>query len=787
MSTTSPWDSLKQRVAGKWQLPLLALSALLLVGSFLRLRPSPAQLPLDEAVEYLDALIAGGWYDRAETLCTALLARSDDREASCAAVHLRLARALVGRAKMQGGRSAKIGAQIVQHYTYAADHAQPLAPEDFRRLGEAYAWQSQFARALDQFARALREGVEKPLTLRRHALSVMWDHPEVRPDVPPEELLQRLAHLRGDAASERLDIAFWAMEKELELLDALDRLDEAWTLLESQRNVFAGTDFADGFAYREAWLRYRRGEFAEAERRLRAVRNQVEKQDLVYAMSGWLLGRVVMENVEPPRPREALSFFESVVRFYAATPYGVASRIGSAEALVMLGRHDEAIETFRVAIEELGALADPSPVDRGAVRALLGTTAEAQRQVGRLEPAVEYAQLAVSLIDPGNVEQSTAFLSQLGQLEMQYAGELERASGPDAARARSLFSEAASTYLQLTRLNALNDRIAPEANWQAAQLFARAGQTERAIELLTAFVAERPHDSLVPRALLRLGDLYRKLGNVSTAAAAYRTCYRQFPRTMEGARALVPLARCYLAMGPEQEALAEETLRIVLEGSEVFTPQAPDFADAEFLLGEVLIRREAYERAIATLEEALMRYPNHPRAGEGRFLLADAYRKSALRLEARMRDVPSSDDLEAMREAATTRFHSARTLYRAFIEEQESKNAGEIGALEALHLQQAHFYEADCYYETQEYRQALKLYERAAGRYRETPHALAAYVQIINCYVFLSEPQEARAALARALVMVDAVPDEAFRRSVSPETRKGWKRYFRWLQQAELF
>jgi hypothetical protein len=81
----------------------------------------------------------------------------------------------------------------------------------------------------------------------------------------------------------------------------------------------------------------------------------------------------------------------------------------------------------------------------------------------------------------------------------------------------------------------------------------------------------------------------------------------------------------------------------------------------------------------------------------------------------------------------------------------------------------------------------LKLYEEAGGMYNDVPSALAAYVQIINCRIFLGQPEEARAALARALVLVDAIPEESFNDSVSPETRVDWKRYFQWLSKSEMF
>jgi hypothetical protein len=81
----------------------------------------------------------------------------------------------------------------------------------------------------------------------------------------------------------------------------------------------------------------------------------------------------------------------------------------------------------------------------------------------------------------------------------------------------------------------------------------------------------------------------------------------------------------------------------------------------------------------------------------------------------------------------------------------------------------------------------LALYEEAAGQFKELPSGLAAYVQIINCHVFLGRPEEARAALARALVMVEAASQSAFEQSFSPQTRGDWKEYFLWLGESGLF
>ena len=96
-------------------------------------------------------------------------------------------------------------------------------------------------------------------------------------------------------------------------------------------------------------------------------------------------------------------------------------------------------------------------------------------------------------------------------------------------------------------------------------------------------------------------------------------------------------------------------------------------------------------------------------------------------------------------------------------------------------------YEADCYFETQAYRDALTLYEEAVAALKDSPRGLSAYVQIINCHVFLGQPAEARAALARAMIAIDGLPVEVFAKGVSPESREDWRGYFSWLGESELF
>lgn len=791
----SDWKDLKKRASNRWQLPLLGVSVVLLGHAALRLRPAAVELPFDQAIAYLTRQVQAGVYEDAITLGNVLLTREKYDDGQRALVHHQLGRAWYDRARMQKITTSDMGVRIQDHFGEAIKRGQPLDAGDHVALGWALEWRHRYPQALDYFAQAIDVGVPEPFELRHHMLWLRL----TKLKEPLATMGSALDTFLADVGERRLDLRLWAIERKLELFDDEGAIEAASTLLTRNEHFFNNTALNNRFAYRKAWLLYREGHYDEAEAQLRTIRNRVSESDEVHAMSGWLLGRVVLGVDGPQRPLEALSFFMDVVERHGSSPYAVASRIGAGEALGSLERHAESVASFRIAIEDLNKVSDERLVNRKALQTTLAVSGEIHRRSGRLPEAIEYTRLAVDLIDPSDVEQSSEFLQQLGQVQIELAEQVEAQallqprSGEEwsieaiTKEGRRLFSEAGATFLILAQLNTFHTTHGATASWRAAEVFAQAGERERAVRLYKAFAKERPDHSFVPRAQLRIGQISELSGDLVGAVEAYRECYRRFPRTLDGARALVPLARCYLALGPGFEELAHKTLLIVLEESEVFTPDAPEFADAMFLYGDGLDRTSDYNRAIASLEEALERYPDDPRATRARYLLADAYRKSGLSLKGSVAVARSPGEIEQTRAESTARFQEARRLYRELIEEYEQRAPADLHRLERMYRRHAYLYEADCYFEVGEYHRALKLYEEAAGLFKDTPSALAAYIQIINCQVFLGQPQEARAALARAQVLVDAIPEEALTSTVSPETREDWKHYLAWLDASELF
>ena len=792
------WTSLRKRTSGKWQIPLLLVSSVLLGGALLRYRQAAQELTPTEALELLTSLQGQQAHEQVLDVAQETLQKEGLPDGVNATLHLHLARASSALAIERKVMSEKVGDGIVEAYGVASAAHLPFTAEDFANLGRAHEWRRRFDDAVKYFEKAISLGAADRTEMQRHVLLLRKEELAASP-AEYSAALDRF--LMGLDPSE-LDIRLWAVEQKLETLAREDQWEEANGLLMRELPTFAESKLVEGFEYLQALVLYKTGQFDDAERLLRAIRNRVQTTDEVHARTGWLLGRTILNDGGPQRPEEAISFFNDVIEYHAKSAYAVASRIGLAEAYAYLDRHDDAVSSYRIALEDLEKARKADLADATVVRASLSIMAETMRLKGDLKSALDYAELMAGLIDRRNTEQATAQLRQLldlqkargeelaaqeSTMESPVRSEVEAIAVAPSEGSRKLFAAASETAHSLARMTTLAQTQSANHAWDAAELAARAGRWNRAIELYQGFALEHPRHPMVPRSLLRQGQLNQGRGDLTAAANAFQEVFRRYPRTLEGSRALIPLAECYLSMGPGHEELVEKSLRLILDDSEVFTPQAPEFADALFLLGEVQNRRGVFEEAVSTLEEVVQRYPDDPRLPRALFLLADSYRQSALAIQTDLTEVKIEGDREDMRKQMEARLRRARELYQSLITTFEARGADRLNALERVYLRLASLYVADCHFEMQDYATALKLYESAAAAYGDTVSALAAYVQIINCHTFLGEKAEARAALARALILTDVMPDAALARNVSPEGRDDWKRYFEWLGKSELF
>jgi TolA-binding protein len=459
-----------------------------------------------------------------------------------------------------------------------------------------------------------------------------------------------------------------------------------------------------------------------------------------------------------------------------------------------LRRYDQSLEAYGAALADIGTTIGHRLVNPEVIRASLTVVSDRLRREGDLLTALEYMRLAVRLISPDDLALYSQYLERLGDLlaatghqRLEESKQLAAGDDIDAMRQRLvaeaelLFNEAGETYFEMSSVNTLNEERAATAMWTAAGLFDQAGNDDRAIVVLETYLQQRPESTLVPRVLLRLGRTLQKVGRYSDAVEAYQRNYSEYPRSIHANESLIPLAESLMALGGDFERQAEKALLEVVSDSDIYTPDAPEYRDAMFLLGRFYSRRADFERSIGVLGEFVQRYPVDPRIESAMFLVADAYRQSAQSIKNELLDPQFAGQAKRLVAEREQRLNQAAARFRTVIERFEARDTATLSPLEQVYLQDAVFGEAASLFDLGRYKEALGLYERAAWSYKDQPAALGAYVQIINCHVILGREAEALAALRRAQYLTEAIADESFQPATDLETRADWKRYFDWV------
>ncbi len=809
------WTQLRERWTGKWQIPLLLVALVAFLSAVLTYRSPASKIPFEQVRDQLPKLIDRGLYTAAIESASVLLQLPDRTPRELAPVHVAIGRARVLRAEENDVALPAIGRRVIDSYDRVVEAGFELSAEDYLYLGKANEWAGHFEPAVRNYERYLGLSPDLHLELRRRVVDLAIARLDVDLVVLESEIDAVLSE-----ASDRPDLLAWAAEHKVSILCDGGRCSESLELLDAVERRLDKNARSEEFAYLRAYADYRLGRHDQAERRLRLLRDGLTLRGELYAKSGWLLGRVVLRDGGPQRPLEAMAIFEDVMATNAAPLYAAAAELGLAEAHVMLQRYDEALGHYNDALQSLDRLPSGRVLDRRAVELSLTLASERMKQEGRLWRALQFAEQAASVGGKDNLTRRLYLLERVAELQTALAYRMRDAAdalrdekpsdfesvgeqlGPEfsksisdpqatagrlLARACRLLLQSGGMYDRMASMTAMDDERSSTYAWEAAMRTHESGDHHATIDAMRRFIEQRRDSSMVPRALRLLGQAQQALGRYAEAIETYQENHRRFPRTPDAGMSLIPMAQCYVAQGRKYAPQAEKTLRFILDNSDVFTPAAPEYADALFLLGELLNRSGQYQRAIPVLEEAMSRYPNDPRGARARFLLGDCYLQSGLALEENIEQAQFAGERERLATERRRRLSRAAELFGDMVVRYEARDSEGLNALDRVYLRHARLYQADCLFELGHYQRSLELYEQAAWIYRDTSTALAAYVQIINCHAFTGSADEASAALRRALYLVRTLPDQAFVNGVAIETRQEWRRYFEWVGDSGLF
>lgn len=796
MSVRDSFHLLKQSLASRWQVPLLACAVALLILSVLRIRPQHVPPTFEQMLDQVIALQRGEFYLEASEQAGKLLEEPNLTHTQKGAVYQALAETIYLVECTRKKHDLDNAQRIALNYHLSIDNGIPATAKTWEHIAQAHQWLGNSAEAIEAYRKAIDLGSPDRSRLRRAIIEQLRLGFRGAEKAVREELAQMLY----ESQLQSQDLT-WAAEQQINSLVEANELDVARDVLNGLTPRLEKAGQHPHAQYLNARLDYLTHQYDQAERILLALRNELVSSDPLAAKAGWLLGRL---HYQDGRPQEALACFREVLQSQPPEEYAMACRLGIAESLAAL----EHIEEAATAYEEVSGQAAGAPhndvFDRDSIRVSLTSLYATLKARGQVEESLRFLRLAVGMIPLDNHDMAVNYCRKLAEL---YAaiGEQYRSrvtptpatTAPTTSRdvstetalrhAHDAFQNAAEEYLRLSRLLVLDDQAATDAAWEAANYFDRANEPDRLVAVLETFLQEHPGNPRLPEALRRLGLALQSQGRYKEAIARYIENQDRYARTPPAMRSLIPMAQCYMALDPKAYPDAERVLLTIVDQPAekgYFAPQALEYREAVFLLGDLYDRWGKPAKAIGRLEEFLERYSQDPRVTKIQFTLANAHRKRALGAIAR---TPTSAPAGSDDTIAIDSLTRAEELFGEVIRSLEQLPRSRRSHVEETCLRHSYLYRADCVFDRHEYARALAMYEEIARSYRTEAMALAAYVQMLNCYQRMGKPDQGRQTLDRIRVLVKGIPAEQYKELPAAEDATWWKGFFDWVETSNVF
>ncbi len=794
---------IRASLAGRWQVPVLALGIAVFFAGISSLAAHRSTLSFEDELERIRILRSADALTRASAYTLSLLQAPERTIAESAVLHTQLA-GIIHQAEAGLTRhNPRNVSAIISNYEKSLEMGAELDAAEYTAWGDAYRWSERPADAVRAYRQALARGSSgKDRLLRLITELTLGSSRQPTPEVLPhlEAVLADSTALPGNY--------LWAMELKVDWLTRQGDLAGAMAIVSQARDRLSGTEERLAVAYSEAMCLRESGLIYAAQDRLHELRASWRLHDELWARSGWMLGQLEQED---GRPQAALNYYEEVLRAFQSGDMYDLCIVGRAECLAALARYRKGLEVFTELRDRLLSKDPPPAIDSDAVRVMVTNIGDSLVQEGRLLLAADYMELGQSLVNPKNSALRATYVSRRAQTLVQLARRMAEGShaddvngpGEDADayatassedggaaqranpdRARELYVDAAEQYLLLADLYEPEQKPTVRALEAAADLFDSGGRPDRMVATLARLVREYPTAAACGAALLRMARAHHAENRLDAAIRCYRNIIDTYPRTPPALQSIVPLAECLLATGGESAREGEQLLIDLLEDrglDPIFSPRAMEYRQALIQLAEYYVQSDAdeipdhVEKAIGRLEDAIRLYPDDPQIPRLRFLLADAYRASAEALRDESRQLASPLAQVSARSEADERMTNSLEQYERVIALLAGEDAGSLSELARSYLRASYLYRGDCLFDLGRYSEAIAAYHEAAWRFENLPTAIVAMWQVVHCHERLGELENARAALARLGWLLKKTPPSSFEVEPGMSSKAYWE------------
>lgn len=789
-----------------WQVPVLALALILLVGAVVNVASKRPKPDFPGILAEIQAMVDEQAYEAAlDQLNTRVLPYLD--QPSITADDRRLFHTLVARTIylwQQAATTKRIEnyRSVVDEYQQAEREFAKLSPSDSAFLIDSYIALNEINEAMER-SKALRD--VRP-ALRYSLIRAMIEKTLAAGKPSQGQAAALLSDLLSETDLPR-DLKTWAIAHQTRLMMEAGQTDDAIArLLRALPRLAASTTADLGGLYLalgEAYLK--NNVLAEASRQFERASTLLDPTSEEMGRAQLMLGRVseLGKNVEDAKER-----YEWIIAHLADTPVSMAAQLGLAEVNAARGESERALALFSELVERVkrGPHATDRETTPEAVGGSLARLAEEAFNLGDAPLAHQYAVLAELLFGPDSAP--TPLLKTIGMISLKQAQDASvSAHDPDvedgvrsAANAvmKQYYLDAARYFGQhATRLVLENSKDYADSLWQAADCADRGGDHEQAMTALREFRAGFPGDPRQAESIFRLAQAHQAQGELADAAALYSGLIESPESGRFSDDSYVPLAQAYLLdNSPDNDDRAMDLLTTVVGGS-LGGPNTDNFRDALIALGELLYDKgraamaksatgevpggidagELFAQAIQRLGEAEERFPKASRIDGVRFRLADACRLSSRVIEAKLGEALPDAQRRELEKTRSDRLSQGQAMFEAVRHSLESKDARRRSALEEVLLRNAYLYGADCAFDMGDFEGAIRKYDAARDRYSGEPASLVAMVQIVNAYLRIGDAKRAATANEYARRFYASLPEAAWNDPNLPMTRRDWQRW----------
>ncbi len=826
-TSTSSWKSV-------WQMPTFFASLVLLTGGLSMLVMSRPPNEYNEMLEHAARLTDNGKYDDSlATLYELELYLKNLTIPQQIDYHLERGDVFYLKQMSDGGDADKNLMEVVHEYDAAENLGGSLDSARLFRMTDALISLSLINKAMDYFHKLPTTDSKR----RHRILKRLVDRNLSQPKKDYKRTYDLLAQLANEPDLSN-DDRIWVESRTAELRMDQGFTDEAITGLLVAVQKFKADGIHDipelfvllGRGY------YESGRYNSAREHLTRAQDMLPSADAKRGRALLYLGRIAQAEGDWDR---ALSLFDLLVTDFPGTRSYMPGLLGRAEIFSQTGRHQAAIDDYKMLTDEVIRLREKRTADLWVTAAEATSSLmvwhERMREHKRFEFALRYLKLAERLYDDRPSEMPTDLLLALGEThslmgddtlskareaayeryrsETRFASEAIEDGGINTTaefhleakdirldpatkqNARRHFINSGHYYrlrAAALQVDAPNETV--EDLRQAAIAYDKGGELDQAVECLKEFIRLTSANPFQVEGIFKLGRVYQALDDHAGAIAQFKQLIAEHPNSLKGQQSYVLLAKSHLqdVLDPNP-AEAERLLLNVVNGGAGLTPDAIEFTDALIELGTLYIRSSEYglplppesyyPKAIQRFTEVLERTPDHVRRTTVQFRLGHAYRLSAEVLVAELeQQLPDSERLN-LEKLRTLHMGHAIEAYNFAIEGWEMIPSHKRTRVEEQNLKFARFWRADSAFALGDYKAAIPLYNEVVERYDQDAITLMAMVQIINTYAEMGDFRAARAAQNRARRQLKDMPEDAFKDGLLNED--AWEKWLLWERELD--